>query len=225
MNDRQYRKHDSCIPEVNTIFNGEIVSIKDYGAFVKIPGCYKNGLIHISQISQSKVDNVSDVINVKDHVWCKVISLGEDGDKISLSMKVVNQGSGKDLDPNGVQIGLEEKRRKTYTPFSQQKITLDAVYNTVCKQCGTKGHLAQDCFQRPGEKSYELLTEEKEEPIPNTVAETSAVRAKEHKSKKSKKRKHDKASSPSSSSSPDDHQKHRVKKKKRKRSHSHKRKH
>lgn len=188
----------STLPQVHDIFQGTVVSIMDYGAFVRIPGCIKNGLVHKSQISKNRVDHVSEVVSVNDRVWCKVISLGEDSNKISLSMKTVNQGSGQDLDPNGVQAGLDENRRKTFTPFSQPKIELEAVLNTVCKKCHTKGHLAQDCFQASSGKSYHLLENEDEDNDDDddddkTGSSTSPARAavkkhkKEHKKHKAKK--------------------------------------
>ncbi|KAL5006979.1 hypothetical protein ScPMuIL_015785 [Solemya velum] len=45
-------------------------------------------------------------------VYCKVISMEEDGEKISLSMKAVNQTTGQDLDPNNVQQSLDDRKKK-----------------------------------------------------------------------------------------------------------------
>ncbi|KAJ1522646.1 hypothetical protein ONE63_001818 [Megalurothrips usitatus] len=143
----------------DTIFLGEVSSVQPYGAFVKIPGCANQGLVHRSQISKVNVPEVSEVLSKGDRVWCKVISTEDN--KIGLSMKVVDQGSGRDLDPNGVQMQLDEQRRKEWVPGGKQKtISLEAVYNTTCSKCGTRGHLGKDCFQSAGGKTYELIPEE-----------------------------------------------------------------
>ncbi|KAJ8050785.1 Nucleolar protein of 40 kDa [Holothuria leucospilota] len=148
------------LPKLYSIFRGEVASLQPYGAFVKIPHTRKNGLVHKTQISKMKIDNPSDVLTVGDMVYCKVISLGEAGEeKISLSMKVVNQDSGKDLDENLIITKQEELRRKKGLPPVQDKIELGAVLNTTCKKCGMKGHLTQDCFKLPGDKLYDLIPE------------------------------------------------------------------
>lgn len=143
---------------MNSILKGEVTALKQFGAFVKIPGHHRNGLVHISQLSQSRVEEVSDVVRVGSTVWCKVISVDSDCNKVGLSMKVVQQSTGKDLDPNGVQTYQDDKRRRSFSEYSTPRITLDAVYNTTCRRCGTKGHLAQDCFQVPGGRQYGLIS-------------------------------------------------------------------
>ncbi|KAJ9578865.1 hypothetical protein L9F63_004924 [Diploptera punctata] len=145
---------------LNTIFIGEIASVHNYGAFVRIPGSKSQGLIHRSQVSKVPVDDVTEILSRGDKVWCKVINITDDN-KIGLSMKVVDQGNGKDLDPNGVQIHQDEQKRKAYVPGSRKKtIQLEAVFNTTCSKCGTHGHLARDCFKSPDGKTYELIPED-----------------------------------------------------------------
>ncbi|XP_071795466.1 uncharacterized protein [Asterias amurensis] len=211
--------HDE-MPELYSIFHGEVASIQAYGAFVKIPGFKKNGLVHKTQISSTRVEDVTEILEIGDRVYCKVISLGEDGNgKISLSMKVVNQGNGNDQDPNLVLTKQEEQRRKKGGSFVQPKIELGAVLNTVCRKCGTKGHLAQDCFKTPGGKSYELLGDE-DLSLPSiqeakTPSAHQKKKKKKEKKKKSKKSRHRSSSSDSSSSDSDiPHDKHRHKTKK-----------
>ena len=73
-------------PEPGDEFDGTVVSIKDFGAFVEImPG--KDGMVHISEISQQRINKVSDVLKVGQtvHVWVK--SVDDASGKISLSMK------------------------------------------------------------------------------------------------------------------------------------------
>ncbi|KFP23599.1 Nucleolar protein of 40 kDa, partial [Colius striatus] len=91
--------------------------------------------------------------------------------KLSLSMKVVNQGTGKDLDPNNVSLDQDERKKRTFRDYTSQKITLEAVLNTVCKKCGCKGHFAKECFMQPGGTKYSLIPEEEEEEVAATGTE------------------------------------------------------
>ncbi len=73
-------------PEVNKIYEGKVVKIMDFGAFVNIlPG--KDGLLHISEISNERVENVTDVLSEGDTV--KVKLLGFDRGKMKLSAKAI----------------------------------------------------------------------------------------------------------------------------------------
>lgn len=70
------------VPEVGEEYDGEVVAIKDFGAFVRLtPG--KDGLLHISRMANGRVNKVEDVLNLGDIVRVKVIEVG-DHDKISL---------------------------------------------------------------------------------------------------------------------------------------------
>lgn len=104
------------------------------------------------------MDDVSQILDRGERVWCKVISLGDDG-KVALSMKHVNQGNGKDLDPNGVQLQQDQQRRTKIVNRERKAITLEAVYNTTCTKCGTAGHLSKDCFMSTDGKKYDLIPE------------------------------------------------------------------
>ena len=70
------------VPEVGEIYDGEVVGIKDFGAFVRLtPG--KDGLLHISRMANGRVNKVEDVLQLGDTVKVEVIDVG-DNDKISL---------------------------------------------------------------------------------------------------------------------------------------------
>jgi len=74
--------------EVGTVYNGTVKKIMDFGAFVEIlPG--KDGLVHISQISEERVENVSDKLSEGDSVKVKVLEIDRQG-RIRLSMKAVD---------------------------------------------------------------------------------------------------------------------------------------
>uniref|UniRef100_A0A8D0G106 Zinc finger CCHC domain-containing protein 17 n=1 Tax=Strix occidentalis caurina TaxID=311401 RepID=A0A8D0G106_STROC len=146
---------------------GAVATVTEYGAFIKIPGCRKQGLVHKTHMSSCRVDKPSEIVDVGDKVWVKLIGkeVKDDKLKLSLSMKVVNQGTGKDLDPNNVSLDQDERKKRTFRDYTSQKITLEAVLNTVCKKCGCKGHFAKECFVQPGGTKYSLIPEEEEEEV------------------------------------------------------------
>ncbi|MAJ91184.1 MAG: polyribonucleotide nucleotidyltransferase [Legionellales bacterium] len=75
--------------EVGKIYEGRVAKLMDFGAFVNIlPG--KDGLVHISQISEERVENVSDKLNEGDTVKVKVLEVDKQG-RVRLSMKAVNE--------------------------------------------------------------------------------------------------------------------------------------
>jgi polyribonucleotide nucleotidyltransferase len=77
--------------EVGRIYEGRVAKLMDFGAFVTIlPG--KDGLVHISQISDERVENVSDKLSEGDTIQVKVLEVDRQG-RIRLSMKAVNEES------------------------------------------------------------------------------------------------------------------------------------
>jgi polyribonucleotide nucleotidyltransferase len=75
--------------EVGTIYTGKVVKLMDFGAFVTIlPG--RDGLVHISQISHERVENVSDKLSEGETVKVKVLEVDKQG-RIRLSMKAVDE--------------------------------------------------------------------------------------------------------------------------------------
>src|SRR5215510_5241304 len=81
-------------PEVGHIYEGTVVKVMDFGAFVNFFGA-KDGLVHISQLAPRRVQNVKDVVKEGDKV--KLLGFDERG-KTRLSMKVVDQTTGEDLE-------------------------------------------------------------------------------------------------------------------------------
>ena len=74
-------------PEIGKIYEGKVVKLMDFGAFVNFMGS-KDGLVHISQLKNERVEKVSDVINEGDIVKVKVLDVDGRG-KVKLSMKEV----------------------------------------------------------------------------------------------------------------------------------------
>jgi len=83
-------------PEVGTIYEGTVVKVMDFGAFVNFFGS-KDGLVHISQLAPNRVQKVTDVVKEGDKVKVKLLGFDDRG-KVRLSMKVVDQTTGEDLE-------------------------------------------------------------------------------------------------------------------------------
>lgn len=83
-------------PEVGQIYDGTVVKVVDFGAFVNFFGS-KDGLVHISQLAPRRVQKVTDVVKEGDKVKVKLLGFDDRG-KVRLSMKVVDQQTGEDLE-------------------------------------------------------------------------------------------------------------------------------
>ena len=83
-------------PEVGVIYTGKVVKVMDFGAFVNFLGP-KDGLVHISEILNERVAQVTDIVNEGDEVKVKVIGLDDRG-KVKLSMRLVDQETGEELE-------------------------------------------------------------------------------------------------------------------------------
>jgi polyribonucleotide nucleotidyltransferase len=83
-------------PEIGHVYEGTVVKVMDFGAFVNFFGA-KDGLVHISQLAQRRVQKVTDVVKEGDKVKVKLLGFDDRG-KVRLSMKVVDQETGEDLE-------------------------------------------------------------------------------------------------------------------------------
>jgi polyribonucleotide nucleotidyltransferase len=81
-------------PEVGTIYRGKVVKCVDFGAFVNFLGS-RDGLVHISNLTEGRVNKTTDVINEGDEVYVKCIGFDDRG-KVKLSMKEVDQETGEE---------------------------------------------------------------------------------------------------------------------------------
>ena len=85
-------------PELGVIYNGKVVKTVDFGAFVNFLGP-RDGLVHISELLPGRVNKTTDVVKVDDEVKVKVIGFDDRG-KVKLSMRLVDQETGADLEPD-----------------------------------------------------------------------------------------------------------------------------
>jgi polyribonucleotide nucleotidyltransferase len=95
-------------PEVGHIYEGTVVKVMDFGAFVNFFGA-KDGLVHISQLAQRRVQKTTDVVKEGDKVKVKLLGFDDRG-KVRLSMKVVDQQTGEDLEAKQKAEGGAEPR-------------------------------------------------------------------------------------------------------------------
>ncbi|HST07976.1 MAG TPA: S1 RNA-binding domain-containing protein, partial [Gemmatimonadaceae bacterium] len=83
-------------PEIGQIYDGTVVKVMEFGAFVNFFGA-KDGLVHISQLAANRVQKTSDVVKEGDKVKVKLLGFDDRG-KTRLSMKAVDQTTGEDLE-------------------------------------------------------------------------------------------------------------------------------
>jgi len=83
-------------PEVGKVYNGKVVNIVDFGAFVNFMGG-KDGLVHVSEMKNERVEKPGDVVSEGQEVKVKVLEIDPRG-KVRLSMRVVDQETGAELE-------------------------------------------------------------------------------------------------------------------------------
>ena len=83
-------------PEIGKIYDGKVVNIVDFGAFVNFMGG-KDGLVHVSEMKNERVEKVADVVSEGQEVKVKVLEIDQRG-KVRLSMRVVDQETGEELE-------------------------------------------------------------------------------------------------------------------------------
>ena len=97
-------------PEVGQIYEGKVVKVMEFGAFVNFFGA-KDGLVHVSQLARERVEKPGDVVKEGDTVKVKLLGFDDRG-KVRLSMKVVDQATGADLSAEMGAEALDEGPRR-----------------------------------------------------------------------------------------------------------------
>jgi polyribonucleotide nucleotidyltransferase len=82
-------------PEIGHVYEGKVVKIMDFGAFVNFIGT-RDGLVHISELAPHRVAKVTDIVKEGDMVRVKVLDVDKSG-KVRLSMKAVDQETGEEI--------------------------------------------------------------------------------------------------------------------------------
>jgi len=97
-------------PETGVIYDGKVVKLMDFGAFVNFLGS-KDGLVHISELAAHRVKQTSDVVEVGQAVKVKVLGMDDRG-KVKLSMRVVDQATGKDISEEIAKADAERRAQR-----------------------------------------------------------------------------------------------------------------
>ena len=97
-------------PEAGEIYEGKVVKIMDFGAFVNFFG-KRDGLVHISQLANERVKNVTDIVSEGDIVKVKLLGFDNRG-KVKLSMKEVDQKTGKEIISDSEEISEEPPKER-----------------------------------------------------------------------------------------------------------------
>ena len=180
--------HQHPPPEEGSIFEGTIQRIQPYGAFCSFgpfvgrdPQRQRRawqGLIHISQLSDTRVEKVEDVVDIDDEIWIKVLEVEKQDNRyrIKLSMKDVSQ------DGRGQDLGKEREAKEQVTTQLQTNlnsmigmgVALDPMERIVLKNSGNKNSGSSTTTTFRG--GYTLVGDDEGEPEPgpsSTVAETT----------------------------------------------------
>ncbi|GAB3440974.1 polyribonucleotide nucleotidyltransferase [Insolitispirillum peregrinum] len=80
-------------PEIGVVYQGKVVKVMDFGAFVNFLG-KRDGLVHISEMTEQRGSKPSDFVTMGDNVWVKCVGFDDRG-KVKLSMKQVDQATGE----------------------------------------------------------------------------------------------------------------------------------
>jgi polyribonucleotide nucleotidyltransferase len=94
-------------PEIGQIYEGTVVKVVDFGAFVNFYGS-KDGLVHISQLAKGRVAKTGDIVKDGDKVKVKLLGFDERG-KVRLSMRAVDQQTGEDLELKEKAMGEQQE--------------------------------------------------------------------------------------------------------------------
>ena len=92
-------------PELGSVYRGKVTGMMQFGCFVELLGFRQKaeGLVHLSNLSAARVGSAQEVVQRGQEVWVKVVSVA--GNKIGLSMRDVDQNTGKDLLDLGAMAG------------------------------------------------------------------------------------------------------------------------
>ena len=100
--------------KVGEIVTGKVSGITGFGAFIDV-GDHKNGLVHISEVSDGFIKDIHDVLNVGDDVKVKVMKIGDDG-KIGLSIRAASDKPQADAKPHH----MHKSQSNSHRPRSSQ---------------------------------------------------------------------------------------------------------
>ena len=109
--------------KIGDIITGKVAKITNYGAFVELPNDI-DGLVHISQINEDRVEKVKDVLQVGQEVSARVVKIDRDERRIGLSIKAANYSA----DELAAEVAAFERLRK-----DQELTSLGDIFDEATK--------------------------------------------------------------------------------------------
>lgn len=109
------------------IIKGKVTGITNFGVFVDL-GENKSGLVHISEVANSYVENINDILKIGDEVTAKILNIGDDG-KISLSIKRALDTEKKPKREKKVFSQPKPDNSYTWTPKKQEPASFEEMMN------------------------------------------------------------------------------------------------
>ena len=122
--------------EVGNKLKGKVTGVKNFGAFVELPEG-KSGLVHISEVADSYVENIAEHLKVGDEVEVKVLTIGDDG-KISLSIKKAKERPRKPAPPK-VEKKPEDFEKKLSNFLKDREDRLTSIKRQTESRRGGRG--------------------------------------------------------------------------------------
>ena len=109
------------------IIKGKVTGITNFGVFVDL-GENKSGLVHISEVANSYVENINEILKIGDEVTAKILNIGDDG-KISLSIKRALDTEKKPKREKKVFSQPKPDNSYTWTPKKQEPASFEEMMN------------------------------------------------------------------------------------------------
>lgn len=109
------------------IIKGKVTGITNFGVFVDL-GENKSGLVHISEVANSYVENINNILKIGDEVTAKILNIGDDG-KISLSIKRALDTEKKPKREKKVFSQPKPDNSYTWTPKKQEPASFEEMMN------------------------------------------------------------------------------------------------
>lgn len=173
--ERDYRQPRDERPVLYKIYSGRITGMKDFGAFVSLDGLVgrHEGMVHVGSISQGqRLNHPSDLLSRNQIVKVKVMSVA--GNRIGLSMKDVDQATGRDLTPH-----LRIKSEAEIAEEREKFISRSATGSNMAPLGGRGRHLSQNSKDNDGRGSAKRLTSPERWELKQLIA-SGAVKASDY---------------------------------------------
>ncbi len=106
--------------EIGSILDGKVTGITKYGAFVELSNG-KTGMVHISEVSSSYVENINDYLKENQEVKVKVLDIGQDGAKERIALSIKQAAPKTNSKEKNENFRQNNRRNKENFKFSEKK--------------------------------------------------------------------------------------------------------